>query len=195
MGPFEMIDLAGNDVMWRQRQDESYALQSVALGKGTRYALLSDKMCEEGFFVSLFSPPCFRFKFYLFNFIYTLTFLYNNYYFLIKGQKAGIGWYLYPKENARRPQDSAQTHALIASFRKEHGITARLDISDEEIVERCMYPLINEGFKILEEGIAESPEDIDRTYVYGYGFPRFLGGPLFWAENQVSYITNIQYIK
>lgn len=58
------------------------------------------------------------------------------------------------------------------------------DISDEEILQRCMFSLVNEGYKILEEGISKGPEDIDMVYIYGYGFPRYRGGPMFWAEKE-----------
>lgn len=61
----------------------------------------------------------------------------------------------------------------------EQGFTPNLrEISDTEIIERCMFPLVNEGIKILEEGIALRPDDIDVVYVYGYGFPRYRGGPM-----------------
>src|SRR3546814_8906207 len=58
----------------------------------------------------------------------------------------------------------------------------RRAISDEEIVQRCMYPLVNEGAKILEEGIAIRASDVDIVYLFGYGFPVYRGGPMFWAE-------------
>ena len=58
----------------------------------------------------------------------------------------------------------------------------RRDVSDQEILERCMYPLINEGAKILEEGLAQRASDIDVIWMYGYGFPRYRGGPMFWAD-------------
>ena len=63
------------------------------------------------------------------------------------------------------------------------GITQR-DITDEEILQRCLFPLVNEGYKILEEGISKGPEDIDMVYIYGYGFPRYRGGPMYWAEKE-----------
>lgn len=63
------------------------------------------------------------------------------------------------------------------------------DISDEEILQRCLFPLVNEGYKILEEGISKGPEDIDMVYIYGYGFPRYRGGPMFWAEKEQGLST------
>ena len=72
---------------------------------------------------------------------------------------------------------------LIEEFRKEQGITPR-EITDQEILERCMYVMINEGAKILEEGIADRPIDIDIVWIYGYGFPAYRGGPMFWADQE-----------
>ncbi len=59
----------------------------------------------------------------------------------------------------------------------------RKNISDEEIVKRCLYPLVNEGARILEEGMAIRSSDIDIIWIYGYGFPAFRGGPMFWADS------------
>ena len=72
---------------------------------------------------------------------------------------------------------------LIEQFRKEQGITPR-EITDQEILERCVYVMINEGAKILEEGIADRPLDIDIVWIYGYGFPAYRGGPMFWADQE-----------
>ena len=71
--------------------------------------------------------------------------------------------------------------ALIVKHSAERGITRRT-ISDQEIIERSLYSMINEGAKILEEGIAARPLDIDIVWIYGYGFPVYLGGPMFWAD-------------
>lgn len=73
--------------------------------------------------------------------------------------------------------------ALNVMASRWQGIHQR-DISDQEILERCIFPLVNEGYKILEEGISKGPEDIDMVYIYGYGFPRYRGGPMYWAEKQ-----------
>ncbi|MSQ60747.1 MAG: 3-hydroxyacyl-CoA dehydrogenase [Betaproteobacteria bacterium] len=96
------------------------------------------------------------------------------------GQKTGAGWYRYEAGN-RTPVPDPEIEALIVRNSKELGI-ARRDISDQEIMERCIYALINEGAKILDEGIAQRASDIDITYVHGYGFPRFRGGPMFYAD-------------
>lgn len=94
------------------------------------------------------------------------------------GQKTGAGFYKYEGRNAL--PDPVVDEVILASA-KEQGIERRT-ISDEEIVQRCMYPLVNEGARILEEGIAIRPGDIDITYLFGYGFPVYRGGPMFWAE-------------
>jgi len=94
------------------------------------------------------------------------------------GQKTGAGFYKYEGRDAV-PDPVVKDIILAAS--KEQGIERR-EISDEEIIQRCMYPLVNEGAKILEEGIAIRASDIDITYLFGYGFPVYRGGPMFWAE-------------
>ena len=96
------------------------------------------------------------------------------------GQKTGAGWYRY-EEGSRVPIPDPAIHALIAGVSAELGITRRT-IGDEEIVPRCLYPLVNEGAKILEEGLAQRASDIDVIWMHGYGFPRYRGGPMFWAD-------------
>jgi 3-hydroxyacyl-CoA dehydrogenase len=96
------------------------------------------------------------------------------------GQKAGAGWYDYP-EGPRRPVPSAAVGELIRSHRAEIGVSARR-IDDSEIVDRLVYALVNEGARILDEGIAARASDIDVVYLTGYGFPRARGGPMFHAE-------------
>ena len=96
------------------------------------------------------------------------------------GQKTGSGWYIYEKGN-RTPVPDPEVEALILQASKDAGIERR-EISDEEVLKRCLYPLINEGAKILEEGLAIRSSDIDVIWVHGYGFPRYRGGPMFWAD-------------
>jgi 3-hydroxyacyl-CoA dehydrogenase len=96
------------------------------------------------------------------------------------GQKTGSGWYRYEQGN-RTPVPDAEIEALIVEESKTRGIE-RKPISDEEIVKRCMYALVNEGAKILEEGIAQRASDIDTIYLTGYGFPASRGGPMFYAD-------------
>ncbi|MEZ0121043.1 MAG: 3-hydroxyacyl-CoA dehydrogenase NAD-binding domain-containing protein [Candidatus Reddybacter sp.] len=95
------------------------------------------------------------------------------------GQKTNAGVYKY--EDGRTPIPDPIVKALIAECAKDAGIEQR-DISDQEILERCLYPMINEGAKILEEGIAARPLDIDIIWINGYGFPGYKGGPMFWAD-------------
>jgi 3-hydroxyacyl-CoA dehydrogenase len=96
------------------------------------------------------------------------------------GQKTGAGFYNYDPETRHR-LDAPEVEAMIRAEAGDLGITAR-QISDREIVERVIYPLINEGALILEEGIAQRPGDIDVVYLYGYGFPAHRGGPMFYAD-------------
>ncbi|MEQ8698634.1 MAG: 3-hydroxyacyl-CoA dehydrogenase family protein, partial [Bauldia litoralis] len=96
------------------------------------------------------------------------------------GQKNGKGWYLYDETTRARTPDP-EVEALIVAESERLGIERR-EISDQEILERCLYPLVNEGARILEEGIAARPVDIDMVWLFGYGFPRYRGGPMFWAD-------------
>lgn len=98
------------------------------------------------------------------------------------GQKTGAGWYSYVKGKREALPDPA-VEALVDEHRKEHGITAR-KISSTEIVQRCVYALVNEGAKILDEGIAQRASDIDIVYIFGYGFPAYRGGPMFYADRE-----------
>ncbi|BCM22316.1 3-hydroxyacyl-CoA dehydrogenase NAD-binding domain-containing protein [Mesorhizobium sp. J8] len=133
MGPFQMGDLAGLDIGWRNRKARGLT------------AVIADTLCEQGHF----------------------------------GQKTGSGWYRY-ESGAREPVADPEVEALIRAKAEELGI-ARRQIGAEEIIERTLYPLVNEGAKILEEGIAARASDIDVVWVNGYGFPVGKGGPMFWA--------------
>jgi len=96
------------------------------------------------------------------------------------GQKSGRGAYLYP-ENSRKPVRDPEVEAMIAAESARLGI-ARRAIADEEIVQRCLFALINEGALILQQRFADNPADIDVIWCNGYGFPRFRGGPMFYAD-------------
>jgi 3-hydroxyacyl-CoA dehydrogenase len=96
------------------------------------------------------------------------------------GQKTGKGWYRY-EPGDRKPIPDPEVDKLIADYRKANGIKTR-QISDDEIIERLIYALVNEGAKILEEGIALRASDIDMVYLTGYGFPPYRGGPMFYAD-------------
>jgi 3-hydroxyacyl-CoA dehydrogenase len=96
------------------------------------------------------------------------------------GQKTGAGWYRY-EAGKRDPIPDPVTEQVITEYRVANGITPR-KIGDAEVVERCIYALINEGARILQEGIAARAGDIDIVYINGYGFPRHRGGPMLYAD-------------
>ena len=98
------------------------------------------------------------------------------------GQKTSAGYFKY-NEGDRTPIPDPFVDDVIAKAAAAAGITRRDDISDEEIIKRCMYPLVNEGARIVEEGIAARPGDIDVVYCNGYGFPAWRGGPMRWADS------------
>ncbi len=140
MGPFRMIDLAGNDIGWAIRKRRAVERPDMIYSKN------ADLLCELGRF----------------------------------GQKTGAGWYDY-KPGDRTAYPSQQVNELIVQHSKDIGLQRR-DISDEEIVERLVYALVNEGALILQEGIAAKASDIDIVYLAGYGFPAWRGGPMFHAD-------------
>ncbi|MFP4445522.1 MAG: 3-hydroxyacyl-CoA dehydrogenase NAD-binding domain-containing protein [Desulfosudaceae bacterium] len=96
------------------------------------------------------------------------------------GQKSGAGFYKY-EGDSRQPQPDPEVDELIREFAAARGIAQR-EITDREILERCLYPIINEGAKIVEEGIAARPSDLDVIWVNGYGWPVYRGGPMFYAD-------------
>jgi 3-hydroxyacyl-CoA dehydrogenase len=96
------------------------------------------------------------------------------------GQKTGAGWYRY-EAGSRTPIPDPKVTAIIEQYRRFRGITART-LGSQEIVERCIYALINEGARIIEDGIAQRSSDIDIVYLNGYGFPAHRGGPMFYAD-------------
>ena len=140
MGPFRMIDMAGNDIAWAIRKRR--AVEQPAFN----YSKTGDFLCEMGRL----------------------------------GQKTGAGWYDY-RPGDRKAYPSALVNDMIVQHSKHLGI-ARRKISDKEIVERLVYALVNEGAVILEEGIASKASDIDMVYLNGYGFPKFRGGPMLYAD-------------
>ncbi|MFO1402856.1 MAG: 3-hydroxyacyl-CoA dehydrogenase NAD-binding domain-containing protein [Steroidobacteraceae bacterium] len=96
------------------------------------------------------------------------------------GQKTGAGWYRY-EAGQRTGQPDPLIEQLILEHSRRKGIERRA-ITDQEILERCLYSMINEGAKILEEGVAARPVDIDMVWLHGYGFPAYRGGPMFHAQ-------------
>ncbi|MBZ9745616.1 enoyl-CoA hydratase/isomerase family protein [Mesorhizobium sp. CO1-1-7] len=147
MGPFQMGDLAGLDIGWRNRKARGLT------------APIADTLCQQGRF----------------------------------GQKTGRGFYLY-ENGSRTPVPDPEVEALIRDKAAEKGIVPRT-IDADEIIERTLYPLVNEGAKILEEGIAARASDIDVVWVNGYGFPIGKGGPMFWAglEGAARIVGRLRY--
>jgi 3-hydroxyacyl-CoA dehydrogenase len=96
------------------------------------------------------------------------------------GQKAGRGWFRYAED--RKPIPDPEVVELIESVARSAGIPRR-DVSDAEIRERALYALVNEGARVLDEGIALRAADIDVIYLAGYGFPGYRGGPMFYADS------------
>jgi 3-hydroxyacyl-CoA dehydrogenase len=95
------------------------------------------------------------------------------------GQKNGKGFYDYDEKRNRAV--SAEALAIIEDFRSRSN-KAKRDVSDEEVIARCLYPMVNEGHLILEEGMAQRASDIDVTWIFGYGWPVYRGGPMFWGD-------------
>lgn len=152
MGVFKMGDLSGLDIGWRVRKGEGLAQPGMASGQTSRV--------RQG---RRYSPIgdllCEQGRF---------------------GQKTGRGWYQYEKPGSRVARPDPWLRSFLEEYRARHGLVARR-IDHQEVLERCLYSLINEGFRILEEGIASGPEDIDVIYVLGYSWPRHRGGPMFYA--------------
>jgi 3-hydroxyacyl-CoA dehydrogenase len=96
------------------------------------------------------------------------------------GQKTGSGYYTYGPDRSASPD--AEVEKIIVQVSTDMGITRR-PIADDEILQRLLYPMVNEGAKILEEKLAIRASDIDVIWVYGYGWPVYRGGPMFWADS------------
>uniref|UniRef100_H3AX87 Enoyl-CoA hydratase and 3-hydroxyacyl CoA dehydrogenase n=1 Tax=Latimeria chalumnae TaxID=7897 RepID=H3AX87_LATCH len=152
MGPFKTMDLSGLDVGWRSRKE--LGLTGPKLPPGTPFRQRHGKRYSP-------LPDILSEK--------------GRY-----GQKSGKGWYQYEKPGGRIAAPDPWFQRLLEEYRKTYDIKTRY-IDADEIIERCLYPLINEGFHLLDEGIASNPEYIDVIYVYGYGWPRHTGGPMFYA--------------
>lgn len=152
MGVFKVSDLSGLDVGWKVRKADGLVEPGMTSGQSARIR-------EGRRYSPLGDLLCERGRF---------------------GQKTGRGWYQYSKPGGREPSSDPWFHSFLEEYRAQHGLVSRR-IDHQEVLERCLYALINEGFRILEEGIAAAPEDIDVIYLYGYGWPAYRGGPMFYA--------------
>jgi 3-hydroxyacyl-CoA dehydrogenase len=109
------------------------------------------------------------------------------------GQKTNAGYYDYAPGD-RTPKPSPVVEELIKKVASEVGFKQR-EFSDQELVERCLLPLFNVGCEVLEEGVAYRSSDIDIVYLYGYGFPAYRGGPMFWAENEIGLKNALEKVR
>jgi 3-hydroxyacyl-CoA dehydrogenase len=141
MGPFQVLDLAGQDIGWASRKRLMPTMDSRE-----RYVDVADRICEQGWF----------------------------------GRKTGKGFYIYSKENPAGVPNP-EILPMVVSARASKGIAPR-SFSAEEIANRYLCAMINEAAKVVKEGIALRPLDIDVTLVHGYGFPRYRGGPMKYAD-------------
>ncbi|XP_042350079.1 peroxisomal bifunctional enzyme [Plectropomus leopardus] len=153
MGVFRVSDLSGLDVGWKVRKEDGLVLPGMTSGPSARIR----QGCR---YSPLGDLLCEQGRF---------------------GQKTGRGWYSYDKPGGRVAKSDPWLHSFLEVYRARHGLVAR-SIDHQEVLERCLYALINEGFRILEDGIAAGPEDIDVIYVFGYAWPRHRGGPMFYAS-------------
>ncbi|XP_076973892.1 peroxisomal bifunctional enzyme isoform X3 [Tamandua tetradactyla] len=153
MGPFRVSDLAGLDVGWRSRKGQGLTGPTLPPGTPARKRG-SQRYCP------IPDMLCEVGRF---------------------GQKTGKGWYQYDKPLGRIHKPDPWLSKFLSQYRETHRIEPRI-ISQDEILERCLYALINEAFRILGEGMAAGPEHIDVVYLQGYRWPRHRGGPMFYAS-------------
>lgn len=152
MGLFKVSDLSGLDVGWRVRKEDGLAQAGASSGPSARVR-------EGRRYSPLGDLLCERGRF---------------------GQKTGRGWYQYDKPGGRVATSDPWFHNFLEEYRAQNGLVPRR-VDHQEVLERCLYALINEGFRILEDGIAAGPEDVDVIYLFGYGWPQYRGGPMFYA--------------
>ncbi|XP_053482058.1 peroxisomal bifunctional enzyme isoform X1 [Ictalurus furcatus] len=153
MGIFKVGDLSGLDVGWRVRKASGLIGPDVDPVKPSRWRL-GRRYCP------LPDMLCQQGRF---------------------GQKTGRGWYLYDSPGSKEAKSDPEIRNFLEDYRRKYGIIPRR-ITSQEVIERCAFVLANEGFRILEDGIAAGPEHIDVIYLFGYGWPRHRGGPMFYAS-------------
>lgn len=152
MGPFKVRDLSGIDISWRINREVAKVL-GTSITKETRF-LGGNRYCG----------------------------LNDDFYDKGRyGRKNGKGWYLYEKVGGKTAVADPEAEEIINSYRQRRGIVKR-KITPQEIFERQFYSAINEGFRILEEGICNMPEEIDISWIYGFSYPKYRGGPMFYAS-------------
>jgi 3-hydroxyacyl-CoA dehydrogenase/enoyl-CoA hydratase/carnithine racemase len=157
MGPFTMGDLAGNDIGYFIRKEQGFTRDFETKQVGPNRGNQRYTELSDDMVTQLGRL----------------------------GQKAGKGWYDYdPKVGKGRV--GMPSKELAEFIKRYHPTVRKLPLDSQGIIERILFPLVNEGFKILEEGMAQRPSDIDVVYLYGYGWPAWRGGPMFWADNEVG---------
>ncbi len=176
MGPLAMGDLAGNDVGYLIRSSQQLTNPNTRKPINLRYSSLADELVTQ---------------------------------FKRVGQKADKGWYDYITDNStnnkrkkKKKVQSAQVSHLVQKHRMSTNTNGSRvlpysseSLSKEEIVYKVLFPLVNEGFKLLEEGVAQHPDQIDVIYLYGYGWPAWRGGPMFWANYNVGLSLVLQKLQ
>lgn len=153
MGVFKMSDLSGLDVGWRVRKGAGQT------GPGVAPPGQSARVRHGRRYSPLADLICEQGRF---------------------GQKTGKGWYRYDAPAGRTAKPDPWLRGFLEEYRARHSLAARR-IDHQEVLERCLYAMINEGFRLLEDGMAAGPEDVDVIYLFGYGWPRHRGGPMFYA--------------
>lgn len=159
IGSLQMGDLSGNDVGWNIRKERGWARDETGAIPPTRperYSELADDMCSK-----------------LGRF----------------GQKVGKGWYDYDPAigKGRTPMHSPEVTAFLDNYKHKTGpLAGNFVTAPDDVVARTLFPLVNLGFECLREGIVRSPYDIDVVYLTGYGFPAWRGGPMFWADKDLT---------
>jgi 3-hydroxyacyl-CoA dehydrogenase len=175
LGPFAMADLAGNDIGYSIRVERQWARGGSRDGGGKS---------------STTNTPINRPA----RYSELADVMVTDYRRL--GQKTGKGWYDYDPTigKGRTPLPSAEMQSLVERYiTVPPAVRARL--SSQEIIQRIIFPLVNEGFKCLEEGIVQRPSDIDVVYIYGYGWPAWRGGPMYWADHDVGLPRLLQVLR
>ncbi|XP_070566357.1 peroxisomal bifunctional enzyme-like isoform X1 [Ptychodera flava] len=157
LGPLKVSDLSGLDVGWRIRQSQGITGEKVPAGTPLRYRQ-GQRYCP------IPDMLCEQGHF---------------------GQKTGKGYYKYERPGAFQAMNDPDIKDMIVAYCRDHNIERR-KIPYQEILERSLYCMINEGFKILEDGIATRMEDIDTIWLYGYAWPRHTGGPMYYATKMVG---------